>query len=817
VSGRPLAPPDPRPRVRADGRHLALGGEPFHLRGVTYGGFGPRPDGVPFPEPPRLKRDLVAIAEAGLNTVRTYQPPPRELVELAGEQSLRVLVGLHYPDWSLEAHPGRAARRRVRDAGRRAVDDALDRYAGDPTVLAVAVGNEFPADLVRLHGRSAVADGLADLVARLHAGDPGLLATYGTYPTTEFLEVPGQDVICCNVFLEDPDRLLAYLRHLRVAAGDRPLLVGELGLPALVHGEQAQARLLAAQLPVVDRAGCAGAAVFSWTDEWMVGGHPVAGWGFGLTDEERRPRPALDVVRRWARSTVDDLAARWPRVSVVVCAYNAERTIVECLSSLAACRYPDIEVIVCDDGSTDRTADLAAGYPFRLLRLPHGGLSRARNAGLAAATGEIVAYLDSDAACHPEWLHHLVLSLDGPRVAATGGPNLPCAGARLVERAVALSPGGPTEVLVTDDRAEHVPGCNMAYRRADLRAVGGFRPAYTAAGDDVDVCWKLLDAGREIAFAAAAQVRHHRRDTVAGYLRQQRGYGRAERMLAGAHPHRCNRLGQARWSGVIYGGVRVAAGLLRPVVYHGPAGTAPYQPVARRRAEAAAQWGGALLPLAAPAALAGALLAAWSTRWLLLSAGVLSGVAGYALLVAAGVAVPRDEPRPAALRLLVTLLHLAQPFARAWGRLTGHPLDPARAPQAQWSGDRLDWLRRLEVALRSRRCAVAAGSPYDAWDLRAAAGPLLCARIGTAVLWRWEPAYRVWLRPRGGLVGLGAAVAAVAVAAPAAAWAAAAGAAALVALEASVLRRRVRAALAATTRGAARGRRPHRRRTEEAT
>jgi GT2 family glycosyltransferase len=89
---------------------------------------------------------------------------------------------------------------------------------------------------------------------------------------------------------------------------------------------------------------------------------------------------------------------------------------------------------------------------------------------------------------------------------------------------VSLSPGGPVEVLITDDRAEHVPGCNLAVRRTALEEIGGFDPAYTAAGDDVDVCWRLLDGSGRIAFSPAAVVYHHRRDTVRGYLRQQRGW-----------------------------------------------------------------------------------------------------------------------------------------------------------------------------------------------------------------------------------------------------------------------------------------------------
>src|SRR4051812_21899817 len=109
-------------RVVVDGKHLSLGGRPFRIKGVTYGSFLPRLDGEPFPERARVKEDFRAIAEAGLNTVRTYELPPVDVLEIADEFELRVLVGLHYHDWRMEPTPGRAARRRIRDAGRRAVD-----------------------------------------------------------------------------------------------------------------------------------------------------------------------------------------------------------------------------------------------------------------------------------------------------------------------------------------------------------------------------------------------------------------------------------------------------------------------------------------------------------------------------------------------------------------------------------------------------------------------------------------------------------------------------------------------------------------------
>jgi hypothetical protein len=789
-------------RVAVDGRHLRRNGAPYRVKGVTYGSFRARSDGALFPEPGRIEADLDAMARCGFSTVRTYTLPPVELLEGAAERGMTVLAGLHYDDWRSVSGSRRQVRRQVRDAGSQAVDEALARLGGRPEVLAVAVGNEVPTDLLRVHGVRSVQAVLGGFVRRLHEGDPELLVTYSNFPTTEYVRVPDLDLTCFNVFLEDPERLGAYLRHLHTVAGPTPLLITELGLGSELHGEQTQASSLHEQLCAVDESGCAGATVFSWTDEWGVADQAVEGWGFGLTRADRSPKPALEVASTWAASDLRDLRPTWPPLSVVVCAYNEAALLAECLDSLEALDYPGLDVVLCDDGSTDETLTIMHRYSFRVLDLPHGGLSAARNAGLAAARGEVVAYLDADAHCHPEWPYHLVLSMQAPRVTATGGPNLPVESAGLMERAVAAAPGGPVEVLTADDRAEHVPGCNMTFSSDALRGIGGFDVVFTSAGDDVDVCWKLLDTGGEIAFAPAAQVRHHRRSSVRGYLKQQRGYGRSERMVATRHPHRFNRLGQARWAGCIYGGLDVLPAVLRPVVYHGSLGSAPYQPVVARPAEAVLDWWAALLPLCAPVALAGLAVAPVAAGALALPAFGALSVGAYAAVIGASARPPRTEPNPLAWRLLVTGLHVAQPFARTWGRLRGPGLPGgagATAPLA-WTGDRLQWLTGLERDLRGRSLAVRYGTPSSRWDIAAAVGPFLQAQVSTAVTWSWTPSAAVRVRPRVAAVALAGATALLAAAGlPVVACAAAAG---VLAVEGRVLRGRVHASVDASTGGA---------------
>lgn len=743
-------------RVVSDGKAFALDGVLWRLRGVTYGSFVPRLDGEPFPERTQVKKDFLRMADCGLNTVRTYELPPPDVFDIAEDYGLRMLVGLHYHDWRMEQRPGRDASRRIRASGRQAVAEAVARCSGRDNIVGIAVGNEIPGDIVRVHGIASVEDTLSSLITLIH-DESDLPATYVNFPTTEFLDPVGQDFVSFNVFLEDPDDLRRYLRHLQVVALDRPLIVTELGLASLVHGEETQASSLASQLRVVDETGCAGATVFSWTDEWGVAGKQVDGWGFGVTDLERRPKPALEVVEAWARRPIVALREEWPKVSVVVCAFNEEPTIEECLESLVRCTYPHLEVILCDDGSTDRTLEIARGFPFRILELPHGGLSRARNAGLEAATGDIVAYLDADAWCHPDWPFHLVMSFDNEQVAATGGPNLPVDGAGFVERAVARSPGGPLEVLITDDRAEHVPGCNMAFRKHELAAIGGFNPEYTAAGDDVDVCWKLLDRGREIGFAHAAQVRHHRRSTVMGYLRQQRGYGKAEKMLAGPHRYRFNRMGQARWAGVIYGGTAILPSLLRPVVYHGHQGAAPFQRVVRRRSEWVNMWASASLPAALPLALLGLVAGVTvSTSWFTLVGLAMLATLGYGALVAVASCPDRAEPHPLRMRLTIGALHVLQPFWRTYGRLMGTRVTKdAGGSDGVWFGDRWLLLSGMEKELRGVGCGVRCGKPHDDWDIQISVAPFVNARLTAAVAWGWVPQVVVQYRPGTGTIVAG--------------------------------------------------------------
>jgi len=743
-----------RPCVK--GKFLFVGEEKLYIRGVTYGPFRPNhPDGESY-DREAVEHDFAAMAVQGMNAVRVYTVPPRWLLDAAQRHGLRVMVGLPW-----EQHIAFLEDRRLfRDLEAR-VRAGVRACAGHPAVLCYVIGNEIPTAIVRWHGQRRVERFLRRLYRAAKAEDPDALVTYVNYPSTEYLQLPFLDFVAFNVYLESEDRLRAYLARLQNLAGNRPLVMAELGLDSRTHGPRVQAEMLDWQVRTAFAAGCAGVVVFAWTDEWHRGGHEVEDWDFGLTDRRRRPKPALGAVRRAFGEAPFPARRHWPRVSVVVCAYNAESTLRDCCEGLAALDYPDYEVIIVDDGSTDRTAQIAQEYGFVVIRTVNLGLSSARNTGLEAATGEIVAYLDSDARPDAQWLTYLGAAFADSDHVGIGGPNVPPAGDGWVAGAVAGAPGNPVHVLLSDEVAEHLPGCNMAFRKSALEAVGGFDTQFRVAGDDVDVCWQLQERGWTLGFSPAALVWHHCRDSVRGYWRQQVGYGRAEAMLERKWPEKYNGLGHAAWQGRLYGNGHTPAFLFgRQRVYHGIWGSAPFQsiyapaPGLLRSLPAMPEWyllTAGCAGLSALGLLWRPMLAFVPLFALSLGLTVVRAIAGGWSTATSGTDNETRYDRvsssvPCRRRLLGVGLHLLQPLARLWGRsvegLTpwrrrspGFAFPVPRRGQI-WSEawqEPTKWRTDLEGALRQQSATVRRGGSFDRWDLDVRVGALGSVRTRVAV------------------------------------------------------------------------------------
>lgn len=247
-----------------------------------------------------------------------------------------------------------------------------------------------------------------------------------------------------------------------------------------------------------------------------------------------------------------------PFVSIVVCTYNRSAFLGPCLESLARQSYPTdrYEVIVVDDASTDATPELLARFPqIRLVRHPHNrGIPTARNSGMNAAHGDIVAYIDDDTVADPEWLAQLIAPYADTSVTAVGGITYAYKGEYIAERYLAANGYGnpaplafgasknplwrlfvylksmffPIGVATEQTDVQAIYTLNASYRADALRAIGGFDETLLSE-EDTDVSIRLRRANARIVFTPDAIIRHRHRESVVALVRQ--AYHRAENTL----------------------------------------------------------------------------------------------------------------------------------------------------------------------------------------------------------------------------------------------------------------------------------------------
>lgn len=188
-------------------------------------------------------------------------------------------------------------------------------------------------------------------------------------------------------------------------------------------------------------------------------------------------------------------------VSVIVSAWNAESTLGRTLAALARQRFEgEYEVVVVDNGSTDGTRGLIESSDARLVQREHGLAGEARNDGVAASRGEILAFTDADCFPEPDWLSAGVRALE--RADLVQG---------LVRPASSMGPFDRSLWVSSEDGLFQT--ANLLMRRELFERIGGFEELVADAGarafgEDVWLGWRAVRAGARPAFCADAVVEH---------------------------------------------------------------------------------------------------------------------------------------------------------------------------------------------------------------------------------------------------------------------------------------------------------------------
>jgi O-antigen biosynthesis protein len=527
---------DPVPPILPNGKFFRRGSDKFFLKVVR---FGVGSDSLAFEEKIALGKRLRDLHAAHTTAVLVAEDEAHSLLALASQVGLYALVELKF-------RPEDLFSRRALGAATSELRDRVANLRGYPGVIAYLLDCPLEPDTLRCRGLEIARARLTGLLAAIRDTDRDKMAGMKHRACTLALTSHAEDFVCAVMPALAPGELRSRVVSLHNIAQARPLLLEFDGMT------QSRDEFIASGFGL----GAAGVVVKAPGDD-----EPPSN-AFKAGSLSLKMLHASEILPFLAlNGTCPPQPTQTPKLSVIICAYNAERTMRQCLESLCRLDYPNFEVIIVDDGSVDATAQIAAEFPeFRLIRQSNKGLSVARNVGMQAALGELVAYTDSDCVVDPHWLTFMVRSTIEGDFDACGGPNYAPHEDGWVEGCVAAAPGAPSPVLIANDRAEHLAGCNMVFRRRALEEVGGFDPQFTAAGDDVDICWRLIDAGYFLGYCPSAFVWHFRRNTIKGYYGQQRGYGKAEAALYFKYPERFNVLGQIKWQGTIPGMARTMPG-----------------------------------------------------------------------------------------------------------------------------------------------------------------------------------------------------------------------------------------------------------------
>lgn len=217
----------------------------------------------------------------------------------------------------------------------------------------------------------------------------------------------------------------------------------------------------------------------------------------------------------------------YPKVSVIVIAHNEEEMLPLCLESLIQLDYPksQLEIIVVDNKSTDRTRDIIKSYPVLYVAEEKKGRNLARNTGIRASSGTLIAFTDADCIVCKEWLKNMIKGFDDDDIGGCGGAIASHKLRTSLDRCMDLILC--VQELAIKGYAFFLPfiiTCNSIFRREALDKIDLFDET-VYFGEDIDISWRLLLRGYRFEYLPDAVVWHRHRSTIASLCERIFRYG----------------------------------------------------------------------------------------------------------------------------------------------------------------------------------------------------------------------------------------------------------------------------------------------------
>ncbi len=372
---------EPLRSVTPFGKFFSRNGQKFFLKAMRLEGVGASLD---FEAKLRLLRRLDDLKQAHTTALILTEAQSNPILDLASTSGIYSIV-------ELAVAPEEIMDKRLRNALISRIAHTVNILNGRAGLLGFLINCPISQDSLRAYGLERARRALRDIIDVIRSRNASAMVAIRHRPETRALTMLEEDFIYGDIPAVAPVELRDYIVSLHNLAEARPLVIefsqsspGQDEAVAVAFGTGV-AGVVAPPVPTPA------------SPDWMG--------AVTLKASELMPFVTLN-------GTCPPALPKTPMVSVVICAYNAERTMRPCLESLRKLDYPQYEVIIVDDGSRDHTADISMDFPeFRLIRQPNKGLSVARNVGLHAARGEIIAYTDSDCVVDPHWLTLMVRTL----------------------------------------------------------------------------------------------------------------------------------------------------------------------------------------------------------------------------------------------------------------------------------------------------------------------------------------------------------------------------------------------------------------------